>query len=855
MANASDDFLEKRQFFHLKKVLLAQFSLQSKMEKSLEIMIEHPLHLKLFRCGPSQIAVAIASHTGKGIQQTPVLESLQSLLPSAQLVPGSAFVWHHPIHPYQFSYFEVQKLRGKEPSAKAFRKLEKDLARHLTSISPLTPALFWPFNREDSFRQIQLLQREMRQAADLPHASIHFQEQTNDSLEFLIHLVRPAGEVSLDLSIRLMPNTSLLYSHIHKSTSAPFPIEIGAFSMQISSFSFQVRESINLLYARRYVHKCIEDAIGPFRDINGGLLVIQQQHFEAIRSHLAGKIADFDLFAEKLFYALHPVEAWLTLTLSDAEAFFEAFSTLFREQSPYGKRVKKDAFAIIKTPAEKAAKQLEVQGNISHTQLIFGDSRYLCLVGRGADNPESLVQEPSNQKPLSLYFQEGPLPSLNPHFSSADMRQKITSKLLFEGLMRLGSSGKPECAGAESVEISPDALTYTFTLRETRWSNGEKVSAADYISSWKTALSDSFSHPEQLKILNKKTGASLAVSTPHPSTLIVELEEADPEFLYKLAQPSFFPIFGSSKEPKWFNGPYLLHECNESGALLDKNAYYWDKDSCSIPQISLSWSKPELSPYELFQKEKIDWVGDPFAVLPLDALKDLKAKKKLLQTPVKRRMTLILNAKHPILGSSSMRKALRLCIDTRALCEELYPASVPLSDCDLASARFHFEAGLKELGLKKADLPPLTFHYSSHERRDVLVRHLSDSWNQTLGISVLTQVEDWNHFRNRIEERNFCIACVLLDTSLEPSIEYYERFEGANSWNFGGWTHEEYRNHLSQRHVVELAKLLREESPYISLFDYAHLYAKTDGLEGYRIDSEGCIDFSRATFQKESVLK
>ena len=50
-----------------------------------------------------------------------------------------------------------------------------------------------------------------------------------------------------------------------------------------------------------------------------------------------------------------------------------------------------------------------------------------------------------------------------------------------EGLYRMDESGKPQLAGATSVDKSDDGLTLTYHLRDMKWSNGEPVTANDYV--------------------------------------------------------------------------------------------------------------------------------------------------------------------------------------------------------------------------------------------------------------------------------------------------------------------------------------------------------------------------------------
>ena len=154
--------------------------------------------LKLFK-GPSRICIALSYTSTFAVQKEQLLKTLDTLLPGISEVPKSFYLWHSPDFPYYYAYFEVDKLRGKELSHRQLVHLEKTLKEQMQAISPLTPAVFWPYNKEESHRQIQILIGEMSHKRDLPHVSIHFQEQTASSLEFLIHLVRPKAPAPLKL--------------------------------------------------------------------------------------------------------------------------------------------------------------------------------------------------------------------------------------------------------------------------------------------------------------------------------------------------------------------------------------------------------------------------------------------------------------------------------------------------------------------------------------------------------------------------------------------------------------------------------------------------------------------------------
>mgnify|MGYP002626392347 CR=1 FL=1 len=63
---------------------------------------------------------------------------------------------------------------------------------------------------------------------------------------------------------------------------------------------------------------------------------------------------------------------------------------------------------------------------------------------------------------------------------------------LFEGLVRMGPDGSPNMALAKEVVVSEDGLDYTFTLRPSKWSNGDPLTAEDFVFAWREALSPGF---------------------------------------------------------------------------------------------------------------------------------------------------------------------------------------------------------------------------------------------------------------------------------------------------------------------------------------------------------------------------
>ena len=92
-----------------------------------------------------------------------------------------------------------------------------------------------------------------------------------------------------------------------------------------------------------------------------------------------------------------------------------------------------------------------------------------------------------------LYLQADPF-SLDPRIGG-DRRSQILTRELFEGLIRIGKNGSPQLALAEKYTISPDGCVYTFTLHPSQWSNGDPVTAQDFVYTWKSLIDPEFITP------------------------------------------------------------------------------------------------------------------------------------------------------------------------------------------------------------------------------------------------------------------------------------------------------------------------------------------------------------------------
>ena len=180
-----------------------------------------------------------------------------------------------------------------------------------------------------------------------------------------------------------------------------------------------------------------------------------------------------------------------------------------------------------------------------------------------------------------------------------------------DGLMQMDATGASIPALAESYDMSEDGLTYTFHLRDAKWSNGTPVTARDFVFAWRRICKEAGEYAymfgssvgcvkgAQDIIDGKAEPDTLAVSAPDDKTLVVELESPVSFFASLMYFPTFYPIneafyssleegtYGTSPETFLSNGAFVLESYTPGTASLTvkKNPDYWDADRVKLAGI------------------------------------------------------------------------------------------------------------------------------------------------------------------------------------------------------------------------------------------------------------------------------
>ena len=495
--------------------------------------------------------------------------------------------------------------------------------------------------------------------------------------------------------------------------------------------------------------------------------------------------------------------------------------------------------------------------------------------------------------------------SLDPRYGS-DATSSQVIKMLFEGLMCADADGKIAPAIADSFEISSDKKTYIFHLRECQWSNGIDITAYDFEYSWKSVIDI---HEKKMSTLVhnfyilKNVSKYLKAECPldqvgvhalDARTLKVELENPIPYFLEALTNTWFFPVCKVTDQavPKWSthvgkpfvcSGPFHLKEHKiDHKILVEKNPLFWNADRVLLKTTSISVIKDAMTRLCLFERGRIDWIGKPLSGLPLDACAILRKENKIHLAPSLGVYWYFFNTDRFPFTNKHMRLAFAYSVNRNEITEYMLQSDekpahsiLPsvyglggekfLEEDPVAKARFYLELGLKELGLKKENLPELTLSYNTDEIHQNVAQIIQQQIFAVLGIKIKLRHVDWRVHYNNLIHGDFCMGGMMWHSWVRDPIYILQTFRDKDDGiNMARWQNEKYRELLlsSEREIdfdrrkrilCQAHELLMEEMPVIPIYFTSIAYAKSDILHNPTVLENSILDFRYAYFSYDDI--
>ncbi len=461
-----------------------------------------------------------------------------------------------------------------------------------------------------------------------------------------------------------------------------------------------------------------------------------------------------------------------------------------------------------------------------------------------------------------------------------------------EGLVRMGPNNDRQPGMAESWDVSEDGLTYTFHLRDAKWSNGDPVTANDFAFAFKT-------------ILDPKTGASysylgylikggleyntekgkvedLGIEVKDDKTLVITLAYPVDYFLDICAFGVFMPVnqkfyesvgadqYGKDADKLLYNGPFVMESwTHEDSVVCKKNADYWNADSIKIAGMDMKMIKDSNTAISMFLAGEFDMIGVPGAQLETVKAADYEIMhygdgatfyiefntrpevdgkvnptsnlyiRQALCYALDRTgyiNTVLKNASQPALSFTTPEIAGK----TKATFpEEVAPL---IKDNDSAAAKEAFAKGLAELGLKAEDIKISMLSDDGDVAKNTAAFY-QECWKRNLGITVEIDTQPFKSRIEKLQANNFMISSSGWGPDYNDPMTFLDVFETGNGNNHTGYSSKAYDDLLNQARntkdrdarydiYFQMEKLLMTDMPIAPVYFRMRDYTTVPELKG-----------------------
>ncbi|MBQ7148810.1 MAG: peptide ABC transporter substrate-binding protein [Pseudobutyrivibrio sp.] len=363
-------------------------------------------------------------------------------------------------------------------------------------------------------------------------------------------------------------------------------------------------------------------------------------------------------------------------------------------------------------------------------------------------------------------------------------------------------------------EMSEDGLTYTIKLKETKWSNGEALTANDFVYSWNRAVAEETAadYAYMFAPIATNDDGTLKIEATDDYTLTVQLNAPCAYFFDLLAFPTFMPVYQAdveaanpdgtqpgawAQEPGFVsNGAFTLKEWKHNESMVyEKNPNFYRADDVKLEKLEFMLSADDTAIYAAYNSGDIDFAD----TVPNDEIQSLLNSPEFHVIDTLGTYYVGFNVNSDLFKgltpeqASKMRKALSLLIDRQYIVDTVgqtgqVPADTFIPDGMADGNGGVFEAddfgyydatttgagnveeakGLLEEcgysfesdgngGYKISPALEVTYMTNSGTGHEAIAQCIQQDWG-LVGIQVNIETEDWNVFLEDRKAGKFDIA-------------------------------------------------------------------------------------------------
>ncbi|HYE81794.1 MAG TPA: peptide ABC transporter substrate-binding protein [Clostridia bacterium] len=486
------------------------------------------------------------------------------------------------------------------------------------------------------------------------------------------------------------------------------------------------------------------------------------------------------------------------------------------------------------------------------------------LTGCGPKEQQTAAPEANTEKAAeaqnTLTFTLASVPSIDPQLSNSIPSFNVI-KGFSEGLIR-NFEGQVKPGMAEKWDVSEDGTTYTFHLRDTKWSDGSPVTAKDFeygiirLLDPKNAASYSFAAYIIQNAAEFNSGkitdpSQVGVKAIDDKTLEIKILNPTSYFVSTLDLPCFYPVkkefvekngidFAASADKILSNGPFVIKDWkHEQEIVFEKNPEYWDKDSIKLDAVKILLVSDPNTALAMFENGEIDFCDIPTALVE-KYQQEGTAKVYMSGADDWMRINFKRTEK-PWLQNVNFRKALNYAIDredyvktaTKGLffpatrlvlplmagvngyyCDE-YPINIYPTKADTAKAKEYLDKAMKELNITDPKQIVVEYTISDDDATKLMAEVLQDQINTNLGISFEIKMVTYKQKLENDTKGDFDLVYNGWGPDYNDPMTYMELWETTNSQNGGKYSNPEFDK------LVAAARVEKDKTKRMEMFHKA----------------------------------
>lgn len=436
-------------------------------------------------------------------------------------------------------------------------------------------------------------------------------------------------------------------------------------------------------------------------------------------------------------------------------------------------------------------------------------------------------------------------PTLDPA-QAKDSQTNTVLKFLYEGLVRIGADGKEAPGVAKDWTISEDGLKYVFNLNpDAKWSNGDAITAEDFVRSWERALKPETASPYayQLYYIKGAEGYNLSkdetykgtkitdfsqvgVKATDEHTLEVTLENPTPYFLGLTAFYTYYPVHKSADtNDKFFtdyknmivNGPFTMDQYAKGQKIVvKKNESYHAASDIKLSEINMSLTNSSASELQAYKSGQLDYTGAPNGEIPSDQIPSVKAElpDEFKATGIASTYYYQFNVNEAPFNNVKIRKAFAMAIERQLIVDKVtqggqipafgfVPPGIRGENGEfrdehkddyftenVEEAKKLLAEGMKEEGY--TTLPAVTLIYNTSDGHAKIALAVADMWKKNLGVDVKTENQEWGVFLENRQNQNFQVARAGWSADYNDPYNFLEMWTTGNTNNDAKFSNEQF---------------------------------------------------------------